>query len=327
MYPPADFHRLFVQLQTRFPGSSLVAELVQIHAAVFVVKATVVMGSTVLASSMAGAESVELAEDQARLRVLNVLGIVPTASLDLTKDLTNLSAFADRTPPQHQESLKAGSLKAGGIAEITAPPDPAIATKLSLEEVAQLPGIVKGIKLKVGSTSRVEENYQFSSPQGSPEAFLASSSDEPEADYGGFSTDYGEVAQPTTLYEPNVTTTTAATAVAESFEQPLDTTLKPSLSKNGKANKNDEKKNDEKKAIAPSISAHADLDAPSDEPDDLSSLIALTDVEMDRIGWTKSEGRDYLKQTYGKATRQRLELDELLDFLNYLRALPSPYGL
>ncbi|GAB4343559.1 MAG: hypothetical protein OHK0047_36130 [Leptolyngbyaceae cyanobacterium] len=64
-----------------------------------------------------------------------------------------------------------------------------------------------------------------------------------------------------------------------------------------------------------------------EESEDLSSLIALTDIEMDRIGWTKQEGRDYLKRTYRKSTRQKLEVDELMDFLNYLRALPSANGL
>ncbi len=63
------------------------------------------------------------------------------------------------------------------------------------------------------------------------------------------------------------------------------------------------------------------------EPDDLSNLIAMTDIEMDRIGWTKQQGRDYLKETYKKSTRQRLDVNELMDFLNYLRALPSAHGL
>ena len=81
-----------------------------------------------------------------------------------------------------------------------------------------------------------------------------------------------------------------------------------------------------KKAIAPETPV---ISAPADatEPDDLSTLIAHTDIEMDRIGWTKQEGRDYLKRTYKKSTRQRLDVDELMDFLHYLRALPSVNGI
>jgi hypothetical protein len=56
---------------------------------------------------------------------------------------------------------------------------------------------------------------------------------------------------------------------------------------------------------------------------DLSEVIAQIDVEMKRTGWTKRQGRDYLKQTYGKATRPELDTDELYDFLNYLRGQPA----
>jgi hypothetical protein len=63
------------------------------------------------------------------------------------------------------------------------------------------------------------------------------------------------------------------------------------------------------------------------EPEDLSLLIALIGDEVKRVGWTKKQGSDYLKSAYGKATRQELDGEELMDFLNYLRALPSPNGL
>jgi hypothetical protein len=71
-----DPHNLFSQLQTRYPASSLICELVQIHKDSFVVRSLVQVGGVTLATSMAAAPTVELAEEQARLRVLKLLGIL-----------------------------------------------------------------------------------------------------------------------------------------------------------------------------------------------------------------------------------------------------------
>jgi hypothetical protein len=59
------------------------------------------------------------------------------------------------------------------------------------------------------------------------------------------------------------------------------------------------------------------------EPIDLSDVIAKTDVEIERLGWTKEQGRDYLKKTYRKQSRSLLSEVELLDFLRYLETQPD----
>ncbi|HEY9907332.1 MAG TPA: hypothetical protein V6D18_06950, partial [Thermosynechococcaceae cyanobacterium] len=69
-----DFHPLFTQLQTRYPTSSLLTELLQIHDGHFVVRALVQVGEATLVTSMAAATTIEQAEDQARSRVLKLLG-------------------------------------------------------------------------------------------------------------------------------------------------------------------------------------------------------------------------------------------------------------
>ena len=53
-------------------------------------------------------------------------------------------------------------------------------------------------------------------------------------------------------------------------------------------------------------------------PVDLSDVIAQTDVELTRLGWTNAQGREYLEKTYGKRSRQQLTDEELLSFLLYL---------
>ncbi|NUN65717.1 hypothetical protein HCU40_13365 [Pseudanabaena biceps] len=69
------------------------------------------------------------------------------------------------------------------------------------------------------------------------------------------------------------------------------------------------------KPVAPPISP---------EPVDLSNAISNIDVEMERLSWTKSQGRDYLVRTFDKKSRQQLTNEELLQFLSYLKSLPTP---
>ena len=59
-------------------------------------------------------------------------------------------------------------------------------------------------------------------------------------------------------------------------------------------------------------------------PVDLSDIIAHTDVELKRLGWTNAQGRRYLEQTYGKRSRQHLSDSELMEFLDHLKMQPVP---
>lgn len=57
---------------------------------------------------------------------------------------------------------------------------------------------------------------------------------------------------------------------------------------------------------------------------DLSDIIAQTDVELQRLGWGVTQGREFLEKTYGKRSRHDLTDDELLEFLLFLETQPSP---
>ncbi|MGB3310447.1 MAG: hypothetical protein WBA86_11945, partial [Nodosilinea sp.] len=57
---------------------------------------------------------------------------------------------------------------------------------------------------------------------------------------------------------------------------------------------------------------------------DLSDIIAQTDVELQRLGWGVSQGREFLEKTYGKRSRHDLTDDELLEFLLYLETQSLP---
>ena len=55
----------------------------------------------------------------------------------------------------------------------------------------------------------------------------------------------------------------------------------------------------------------------------LNEIIAQTDVEMERLGWTPPQGREFLIQNYNKRGRTLLTEEELLDFLQHLQSQPT----
>lgn len=53
-------------------------------------------------------------------------------------------------------------------------------------------------------------------------------------------------------------------------------------------------------------------------------MIAATDIEITRLAWTTNQGKEFLKERYGKKSRQLLTDNELVDFLNVLKAIGGP---
>jgi hypothetical protein len=59
----------------------------------------------------------------------------------------------------------------------------------------------------------------------------------------------------------------------------------------------------------------------------MTEAFAQTTTELKRLEWNTQQGRSYLKQKYGKTSRQQLTNDELLEFLAYLESQPTPNQL
>lgn len=77
------------------------------------------------------------------------------------------------------------------------------------------------------------------------------------------------------------------------------------------------KPSQQKRKSSPASSAESSA---LDSPLDLSDIIAQTDVELKRLGWTSTQGRRHLQQTYNKRSRQHLTDQELLEFLDFLQS-------
>ena len=217
---------LFVQFRHQYTDGSLITELLTTHAEQYLVKATVTVGERAIATALAADTSLATADDQAKARVLAMLG------------------FTEETTGQESQNAPVMT---------QVPPEP-------------------------------------SAPVEKPAASPASDLSAPQVE--------------TPDLEPEV-------ADAEDIGRPIDS-ITP----------------DEAPAPAEvpasSLAAAAIENFDDTNPVDLSDIIAQTDVEMARLGWSNLQGRSYLEKTFNKRSRQQLTDEELLTFLLYLESQATP---
>jgi len=303
---------MFTQFQTRYPKGSLITELSAIDHGKYIVRCLVQVEGTPLVTALAAADTVELAEDRARSRALSVLGIDPTT---VTKEPETPVASSkepvsfDSTPTTFSEPL----------GERGVPSHPA-SLPLSADTLHSPIAQPNGDAMSARSESQA---YQPVEPFPEPTSTSNASSfsfPEPKIDKVVSDSDLttpmlaDDIALPngfsSTEVEPSQDVETPSWTV-EQTPPPLEDAPAKSTSKS-----NSRSKKADTKAAPP---------APSSEtPIDFSDIIARTNVELKRLGWTNQQGRDYLLQTYGKRSRQLLTDGELLDFLHHLESEPTP---
>jgi hypothetical protein len=229
---------MLAQFQNLYPNGSIISELVEIFQGKYIVRVSIQLEGITRATGMAGAETVEAAEDHAIDRALIVLGMknLPT---ELVKSPLSSVACAP-IKPNVQESKPVTAM---GNTQTYTPPviEPQINTQ-----------VIK------------------------PDIFP---SHEPE---------YPPLAE---VPPSNVTPFTPRT-----YTPYEDAGSQSALGKKKRHN----------------------------EPVNLSDVIAQTDVEIERLGWTPEQGKDYLLKTYGKRGRSLLSEEELRNFLTYLKSQPDP---
>lgn len=213
---------LFAQFRHQYTDGSLTTELLTTHAEHYLVKATVLIGEKVIATALAAHTNLTEADDQAKTRVLAMVGFI-------------------------EESAQA--------------------TKNELPQVA--------------SDRSIQQTPASSIPTISPEPPPADLDLEPEI------ADSDDIGRPIDSITPD-----EAPAPAE--------------------------------VPASDLAAAAIENFDDSNPVDLSDIIAQTDVEMTRLGWSNVQGRSYLEKTFNKRSRQQLTDEELLTFLLYLESQATP---
>ncbi len=233
---------MLAQFQNLYPNGSIISELIEIFQGKYIVRVSIQLEGITKATGMAGAETVEAAEDQARDRAFTVLGI-KNLPVEATK-----SASPSVTPPP---------------------------IKPALQESQPLPP-VSNTNTAIYTPPFLEE--QIDTQVTKPEIFPHQ---EPES-------------RPLALAEVPPSNVTPFTP--RSYTPYEDTGVQSAIGKNKRRN----------------------------EPVNLSDVIAQTDVEIERLGWTPEQGKDYLVKTYSKRGRSLLSEEELRNFLTYLKSQPDP---
>lgn len=269
---------MLAQFQSLYPQGNIISELVQIFQGKYIVRVSVQIEGVTRATSMAGAETVEAAEDQARNRALMVLGMANTPGETVAFSSKPVSLVQVKTPVNTTTTLRESVPISQDVAsnQWSVTNNTEISPSAAMEYDANNTSDTYNQSLNQGVSTSVTREEQLDTVV---EKLEMSSSPEPEYQFSP--------ASPPN----NVTPFTP-----RSYSAPEDIGVVSAIGTRKKKS----------------------------EPVNLSDVIAQTDVQIERLGWTKEQGREYLKKTYGKLGRSLLSEEELLDFLNHLKSEPDP---
>ncbi|MFQ3617890.1 MAG: hypothetical protein SNJ57_12660 [Cyanobacteriota bacterium] len=295
---------LLAQFRAAYPAASLIADLLTVQNGRYVVRVSVVMGGLTLATGLAESANIEEAEDRARERSLQALG------------LHGFGINTGAAPVQAAGPVigQVGGHRPEAIAPSPAPTDvawnssPSVLPSDSLPDaglpvdgaVSTLPPIAPASDLATeAATLPTESDWDRPDPTDPPLP------PEDELDASPVVADF-------------YTHISAFDEGAPDDSEPVD------LSKITKPASQISAKPSRKKSTTSSPAPEPASPDPAPATIDFSDILAETDVELRRLGWDAKRGREHLKATYSKRSRQELNETELYDFLDFLKSQPNP---
>ena len=323
---------MLAQFRARYPTGQLISELLTVHHGKFVVRSLVQVDGKTLATGMSAAESVEEAEDRARLRSLAVLGFnSPGPAIE---SISPPLAVAAPTPAVTAPAVTAPAVTAV-TAPVSAPPIPLPVLEMPLtkdepevshqssfvntqSQLSEEP-IVPKLEPLPPTVDRTEATGFGSTKQLDSDAWLSSSYGEPIQEPDVPTQSPGELLQgaaeirelqPVAVGIPSDSIEDSSDTIAQ-----IDAILKRLQWK--KKQESDCLEHNYGKLSQGVLSAAELVDFL-----EYLEIYSKTTDEIKRLGWSPSQGKDYLKQGYGKEARHFLNKEELLDFLQYLESLP-----
>ena len=243
---------MLAKFRQKYPQGSLVSELIEIERGFYLVKVSVQVEQIVLATGLAGAGTIEAAEDSARERAIAALVLdVEPAVIDNTVNIP------------------------------TTAPDRAISKEPTEDRVS------------------LDPQQKIVSPEDKSEAFTETDKLKEES---------ASIPRPIPepILEPEIPSTPQQNLFSGTYTTQIET---PTV--------------EESNSVATVDSTPAIARVNSEEID-FNEIQQKTDIEMKRLGWTKNDGREFLRSHYGKRSRLHLKDEQLLEFLEYLEQQPTP---
>ncbi|MBW4656093.1 MAG: hypothetical protein KME20_24095 [Kaiparowitsia implicata GSE-PSE-MK54-09C] len=339
----ASLQILLAQFHSRHPTGCVLTDLATVHDQQYVVRAQVLVGAVALSTGMAAKPTVEAAEDHAKVRALDAFNALMHGANGATHYAPDATYAPEVTyaPTATDPNNWAQGERSRAIALPSSnPPNPVV----SPASIAQ--GSFESDSVETAAPAAPSDSVPPSDradapseplPPREPDALTDGQTlpDEPDAspDAPIVADFYSHLAS-ADPDEQNLSPTQSVEELTISANLKRASDLAP-----GSGKKTTAPPPPKEPAVADSSSTPA-LNAPEPEvPEltdastqptppaavvDLSTIIAETTVELKRLGWSNSKGREHLKRTYGKRSRQELDETELVEFLDFLKAEPSP---
>lgn len=288
---------MLAQFQSLYPTGSLVTQLLQIHEGKYLVRAKVQIDGMTRATGMAGAETIEAAEDRARERALMML--------DLSSE-PQVEPAPSTATPQIQASLDPSLNKSNPWSEST------IAALLDPVPEAQ----------PISSASTRPKAHKEQKPVSPPPGL--DTADEEDFRSVGSTTSPNNVAQfvkrsPTPKENPSVETTT-------NINEPED--MSDDIAKINvlmtQINWTKDQKQKYLQLTYRKMNESLLTDAEVREFRRYLEHYAQSDAELKRLGWTQKQGQDYLIQKFGKDKRALLNVEQLQEFVTDIKSQFQP---
>lgn len=291
------------QFQAVYPQGRLISELVTIYHGKFIVRTLIQMGGEILASGLAAGDTVEIAEDLARGRSLQNLGLSDMQSQHQVVNQVNQNNLVNHqsdlinspvsvTPVSvsvgNNLAVKSESLNIldNGIVEqpVITPQTELIKPDLAIEEKA--PDVDKSNILRQEELAQTVNIDSQDIPLISdiPATLPSMQANQDNHQFGEDAwlyTDYTKKSE-------------------ESVKSSAVETIQPVI-------------NNMPQVLAGQ--SHIEI------PTDLSDVHVKLELFLDRLAWDKEREREFLQQTYQERSRDRLPDEKLVDFATYLEVL------
>lgn len=276
------------KFRQRYPQGSLVGELVDIDRGTYIVRVSIQVENIVLATGLAAAERVETAEDTARSRAIAALVLDNSSTIVEANSTPKIETqAADKVAdltPVLDSSTKAIEIEPSG-----ANFNNGSGENKNIINLADYP-TEKTTPIDATNDKKEPTSSTKSQPQPTPK---------PEAD---------EALMPDQLVTTPDNSTKNSGNLFEGTQQ-TETTVEQLLEEGAEISASD--------SNSPASSDNL-------EERNFIEIKQKTDIEIKRLGWTRDDGREFLKSRYGKRSRLHLTDEQLLEFLHYLENQPTP---
>ena len=328
---------MFAEFRALYPAGQLICELLTVHHGKFVVRCLVQVDGKTLATAMSAAESVEDAEDRARLRAIAVLGFAAPDRASASVSPAPVAPVAPVSPVSPVSPAPVAPVAAPPPDAVPVPVEPALAplpvleipvadkfpvphesnfvkteAKINEEPIAPVPEPLPPTVDRAEATGFVPKQLDS-------DAWLSSSYGEPIAELDVPTGSQSELLQGAAFLKE--LQPIAVGIPSDAIEDNSDTIAHiEAILRRLKWTKKQETD-----CLEHNYGKSSQRELSSEQLGDFLEYLEIysrTTEEIQRLKWTPSQGKDYLKQGYGKEARHFLNQVELLDFLQYLESLP-----